>query len=209
MRILDVGVGTGRTTAFLQQSAARYVGIDYAAAMIGMARSRFAHADLRVGDASDLSAFQDGRFDAVVFSFNGLDYLHPRSSRTRALREFHRVLAPGGTLIFSTHNPRACLRRPSAGNSSVRGWMREWGSVARRSIRISASHLRRAPFWTGNGYATDPFRALVTYYATPRHVIAELDAVGFDVARVIGSDAPRRSRSWLTPWYYYACHRQG
>jgi SAM-dependent methyltransferase len=61
----------------------------------------------RQADALDLP-FDDGEFDAVVCQFGIMFF----PDKPRAVREFHRVLAPGGHLLFSVwdsfeHNPVA------------------------------------------------------------------------------------------------------
>src|SRR6478735_3748230 len=69
--VLDLGVGAGRTVPYLHERAAKYVGVDYSQNMVDACRLRFPDTDVRLMDASDLSAFGDGEFDAVVFSYNG------------------------------------------------------------------------------------------------------------------------------------------
>ena len=49
-------------------------------------------------DARNLSRFGDGKFALVLFSFNGIDGVG-RADRYRILREFHRVVRPGGWLL--------------------------------------------------------------------------------------------------------------
>ena len=41
MAILDIGVGGGRTTPYLSQKAARYVGVDYSEEMVQSCRRKF------------------------------------------------------------------------------------------------------------------------------------------------------------------------
>ena len=48
-RILDLGIGAGRTTGHLLAIAGSYVGVDYSAQLVAAARERFPEADLRVG----------------------------------------------------------------------------------------------------------------------------------------------------------------
>src|SRR5690348_11560180 len=72
---LDLGVGAGRTTAFLSDLAASYVGLDFSTAMVAACRQRYPRVDFRLGDARDLSGFCEDHFDLVLFSFNGIDYV--------------------------------------------------------------------------------------------------------------------------------------
>lgn len=99
-RVLDIGVGGGRTTDLLANGR-DYVGIDYTARMLDRARAK--HPSLRFEhmDARDLSAFSPESFNLIVFSFNGIDSVNPEG-RLQILSEVFRVLAPGGQFVFST-----------------------------------------------------------------------------------------------------------
>ncbi len=57
--ILDLGVGGGRTTSYLANRASRYVGVDYAAAMVKVCRGKFPGLEFVVADAANLSIFPD------------------------------------------------------------------------------------------------------------------------------------------------------
>jgi ubiquinone/menaquinone biosynthesis C-methylase UbiE len=225
--ILDLGVGGGRTTPWLAFRASRYVGVDNARAMVEACRAKFPDLKFLVGDASDLSAFGDESFDAVVFAFNGMDYVLPDASRVACLEHIQRVLKPNGVAIFSSHNPRAIVLR--------QGWNRErLQKVARRfsarsefvyelllaaltglrsasavlqSMRATLLRLPRVfsrAFWRGEGLIVDPTHGgLLTHCWIPRRVIDEMSSVGFRVERVLGDDYPRTSRLYATDWYYY------
>jgi predicted SAM-dependent methyltransferase len=58
-----------------------------------------AHVD-HVGNANDLSRFEDGSF-AAVYASHTLEHFDYRGELERTLREWARVLAPGGTLYVS------------------------------------------------------------------------------------------------------------
>jgi len=226
--ILDLGVGGGRTTTYLANRAARYVGVDYSATMVKACQAKFPSVEFVVADAANLAAFPDAAFDAVVFSFNGIDYVLPEQARRSCLGHIHRVLKPKGVLIFSSHNPRAVVvwrgwnrerlqrmaRRFSA-DSSVLYWLLSGLFTSTRVVlalgkSLGATLLRtlqRVPsrmFWRGEGILVDPVHGgLMTHYSIPNHVIQELDALAFRPERIMGDDYPRSSHAYATGWYYY------
>lgn len=99
-RMLDIGIGGGRTTALMRDRGS-YIGIDYTAEMVEVARANHPGLDLRHMDARDLGAFPDGSFDLVTFSYNGIDSVDPKG-RMAIMHEVARVLVPGGLFVFST-----------------------------------------------------------------------------------------------------------
>jgi SAM-dependent methyltransferase len=210
MDVLDLGVGTGRTTPALRALGGRYVGVDVAEEMVRAAREAHPGTDFRTGDASDLSDFADGSFDAVVFSYNGIDYIHPEPARQRSLIECRRVLGPSGVFIFSSHNARMLFPAvDTRGLSPGHRIKRRLGAIA-RSPRFVLRRGRQATYWRGHGYLLDPVRGgLTTYEATPEHVTADAVATGFALADVVASVAPAKRGRSRVPWYYYACVTSG
>lgn len=226
--ILDLGVGGGRTTAYLAQRASRYVGVDYAAAMISACQAKFPGLEFVVADAADLSAFSDNSFDVAVFAFNGIDYVVPQHARRACFKHLHRMLKPGGVLIFSSHNARAVFapprwnverlrrsaRRSSAGFNvlyfpmlgiltSARFVLAFCQSVAASLLRLYKKVPSRV-FWRGEGNLVDSVHGgLLTHYSTPGLVVAELNALPFQLERILGNDYPRPSHRYATDWYYY------
>ncbi len=107
LKMLDIGVGGGRTTQHFSPLAGEYTGIDYSPAMITACRQRFAGATrpmtLEVGDARRMAQFADDSFDFILFSFNGIDAVS-HGDRLQILQEVRRVGKPGGYFCFSSHN---------------------------------------------------------------------------------------------------------
>jgi SAM-dependent methyltransferase len=101
--VLDIGIGTGRTTPYLMARAADYIGVDYSPEMIARAKRLHPGANLLECDARDLSRFGGGRFDCIVFSFNGIDSVSD-ADRQVVLRQALTALRPGGLFLFSSHN---------------------------------------------------------------------------------------------------------
>src|SRR5262245_23523280 len=71
--VLDIGVGTGRTTGYIAPLARRYVGIDYSPAMIECFRQMLPQYSAQLGDMRDLSMFERASFDLVFASNCALD----------------------------------------------------------------------------------------------------------------------------------------
>jgi SAM-dependent methyltransferase len=101
--ILDVGVGTGRTTALLLLVSDNYVAMDYAQPMVDEFARNYPELECACVDARDMSYFGDRRFKLIVFSNNAIDAVS-HQDREVILSEFARVLAPGGLIVFSTMN---------------------------------------------------------------------------------------------------------
>ena len=204
--ILDMGVGGGRTTPFLAKDAARYVGADYSEAMVGACRRRFPDLEFRHCDATDMAQFADAEFDAVVFSFNGIDVITSNEGRSRCLAETARVLRPGGIFIFSSHNARVLGVWPQLSNAH--GHQVPWRIV--RSVFKSASvairTLRSDAFKAGEGFILDPVHGGMRHYvSTPDTIRPQIDSVGLQLLDTVGGHYPKVRSAALTPWYYYAC----
>jgi len=107
LKMLDIGVGGGRTTQHFAPLVDKYIGIDYSPPMIISCKKKFQvdypKALFQVADARNLSQFADNTFDFILFSFNGIDYVE-HSDRLKILYEINRVSKPGGYYFFSSHN---------------------------------------------------------------------------------------------------------
>ncbi len=101
--VLDIGVGTGRTSIYLAPLARRYEGVEYSPVMVEYLRVHQPQLAVRLADMRDLSAFTDATFDFVFGTSNVIDAVG-EDGRRQTLREFARVLRPGGMLVFSSHN---------------------------------------------------------------------------------------------------------
>jgi len=102
-KILDIGVGGGRTTRHLLEISSDYIGIDYVPQFAEETARKYPNTKICCGDATNLKDFDKDPFDFVLFSYNGIDYV-PHSDRQVALDEAYRVLKPGGIFMFSSHN---------------------------------------------------------------------------------------------------------
>ena len=132
--LIEAGCGAGRVTLGLWALGFRNLtAFDFAEELVDQARSLaieksaeaivFRHADatrLRVSNAAGPAAtgetapsapteWPDAHFRGALFMFNGMMQIPGRENRRTALRELHRVCAPGAPLLFTTHD-RDCSR---------------------------------------------------------------------------------------------------
>lgn len=101
--VLDLACGMGRTTLLLYEKGIVVRGVDSSASMIKTAKCRMPYLDLQIGSYDHIEE-PDNSYSHVLISFNGIDYAFPVSQRLKALEECKRVLKPGGTFIYSSHN---------------------------------------------------------------------------------------------------------
>ena len=98
--VADVGCGPGHVTRYLSDRGVEVMGLDLSPAMVEEARRRNPDLEFRVGTMTDLEE-QDGGWAAAVVLYS-IIHLSPRD-RESALREFARVIQPGGALLISFH----------------------------------------------------------------------------------------------------------
>jgi ubiquinone/menaquinone biosynthesis C-methylase UbiE len=102
-RVLEVGCGAGPLTLWLVEHGAVVTALDVSPEMANLARNVVGGtATVLVSDlGAPLSFAQDASFDLIVGSL----VLHYLRDWPAVLREFNRVLADGGAVVFSTHHP--------------------------------------------------------------------------------------------------------
>lgn len=208
-RMLDIGVGGGRTTAHFLDLTGSYVGIDYSPELVDACRRRLPNADVSEGDARDLTRFAAASFDLVLFSFNGIDYVGDEGRR-RVLTEVRRVVGPHGAFVFSTHNrdyerlgklpwqdarPGRTMLKQSAHallHTRRRREMRRRELVGRDHVLVNDD----AHDWS-----------LLTYYISPPDQVRQLADAGFVDVECFDQWGRPSSADTESVWRYYLARR--
>ncbi|MEN1927878.1 class I SAM-dependent methyltransferase [Luteimonas sp. MJ250] len=216
--VLDVGVGGGRTTGYLQGVARTYRALDISENMAAACRALYPDADVSVGDARSLAAYPDGSFDLVLFSFNGIDYID-HTDRKQVLAAAYRVLRPGGAFVYSSHNLAVLEGRlPPVAPARIVPTIDPLRMLV-RSVRTLATGLRRRrnrrrlqdrQYLAGDHAVVNDEgydHSLLTVYVDPAAECEALSAAGFVDTVTIDARGRRDPARHLDPWVYYVTRK--
>jgi ubiquinone/menaquinone biosynthesis C-methylase UbiE len=132
-RVLEIGVGSGLNLPFYSRNVERLVGLDPSSKLLSMVRrnlKRNASPIELIEGSAEAIPLQTNSVDTVVITWT----LCSIPDADRALREMHRVLRPGGHLLFVEHG-----RAPEP---NVRWWQDRLTPVWKRIG--GGCHLNRA-----------------------------------------------------------------
>jgi SAM-dependent methyltransferase len=139
--VVELGCGAGRMTGSFGRRYKRVVALDLSAEMLQRARQIHAEQQnilwLRVGGA-DLACLTSGSAD-FLFSYLVLQHLPSEELVFGYIREFLRVLRPGGTFLFQfngSHKPTMNLRGRLAWGAVDALWSARLVSLSRAAARL-------------------------------------------------------------------------
>ncbi len=211
--VLDIGCGSGRTTAILKNLSNGYVGIDYSLDMIESCRKRFEGVRFLHGDVREMNEFKDEEFDYVIFSFNGLDSIN-HEDRLKGLREIYRVLKQDCLFVFSSHNRnhRYAISRPEMGLSMMP--CKQTGNFI-RYLKSTCNRLRNKNhqvFEEQYAIINDVAHnyAMLTYYIDKVNQVKQLEDMGFETIEMydtLGNTLDINSDDKDSAWIYYVTRK--
>lgn len=183
--VLDLACGLGRTTLLLHEMGLHVRGVDRSDVFIETAKRRLPYLDLRVGSYEQIEE-KDCSYDHVLISFNGIDFAYPESQREVALRECLRVLKPGGTFIYSSHNLK-----------SMHWYSPHYRDRLRWKLSYSVPAFREWAYVKEEG--------IHTFYASPEFVIRQTEALGAKLVekRELANRRFRNLVKRFAPYIYY------
>lgn len=214
MRMLDLGIGGGRTTVHFEPLVHEYLGSDYAENMVEACKRRFPNVGERtrfeVIDATDMTGVPDGYYDLVLFSFNSIDCVEPED-RNKVFHEAIRVSKPGGYFVFSSHNLRYLrtmyrLKWYKRINELLYQFYRTAMLLYYNGLPSRYDNVDYAVIRNGIEHFS-----LNIYYSKPEYQVAQLKKAGFRQVRAFsyktGLEIPHSQLPLVTAdaWIYYLC----
>jgi ubiquinone/menaquinone biosynthesis C-methylase UbiE len=192
--MLDIGVGTGRTTYTFSALVMEYHGIDYSSGMVERCKQALgnrANTEITVQDATNLSKFYGRDFDFVMFSLNGIDSVE-HEERIQILSEISKVISREGYFFFSTHSlyslpfspklPKLNFKRPL---SSLYYWLKALKRLLRTKFHYrnvdTEAVLRNDKYTLVTG---DHDFQMAIYHIKPAHQVTQLEDLGFEICTV-------------------------
>lgn len=216
--LVEAGCGAGRVTIGLWNLGYRQItAFDFAEELVDQARSlaaernataiSFLHADATRLPPSFCPPLNGNRasassdhptFAGALFMFNGLMQIPGRESRRIALRELHRVCAPGAPLLFTTHD-------------------RDWSPTERALWRLETLRWVRGDQDSrlvefGDRYFEDEAGRTFMHLPDRREVLEDLAATGwahtFDAMRAEVAKESRAVRDFSDECRFWAAQRR-
>ena len=165
--ILELACGAAQNSITLAKWGARVTAVDLSPKQLAHARrlatSEGADVSLIQADIERLTMFADDSFD-IILSSNGIEFV---TDIDGCLREWYRVLRPGGMAVISTVHPLAAF---------------EWDE-GQGALLIQNYFNLPVEVWHDVG-ESDGQRGL-TFFRTVEEMFSALTGVGFSVERIL------------------------
>jgi ubiquinone/menaquinone biosynthesis C-methylase UbiE len=105
--VADIGCGTGRHwTRIMENGPARLVGFDVSAGMLDMLKKKFPQSETHLLRDERLPGLTDQSCDLIISTLT-VAHIGPIGA---ALKEWSRVLKPGGSIIITDYHPDALAK---------------------------------------------------------------------------------------------------
>jgi SAM-dependent methyltransferase len=146
----------------------------------------------------------------VLFAFNGIDYV-VHEDRLKALHEIRRVLKPGSTFMFSTHNRDYKHFGKLPWQEGI-----QYNSGYLKSCLYTLAHLPRHFMMKKHERYTDEYAivndvahgfSLLAYYIGVKEQIDQLKQIGFNGIEAYDMNGVRVESNAEFPWTYFLARK--
>ncbi len=178
--VVELAVGSGRIAVPIASAGIPVIGVDLSPGMLGVARGLAEEhgvsdrVDLRVGDLRDPPV--DEIVPLVICPFRSLLHMPDESEKLRALRAAHRLLEPGGHLVFDVFAPS---REDIAETNGL--WLEREANIFERADWDEASRTLRLSVRSGESAAS-----MELHWLSAIEWRRLIDEAGFDVTGLYG-----------------------
>ncbi len=223
--MLDIGVGTGRTSYTFSAIVKDYTGIDYSPKMIETCKAVIGEGEsvrFDLQDATDLSQYQDKQFDFILFSMNGICSVG-HDDRVKILSEVCKVMDDDGFFFFSTHSLDTFpdhfpfnIQLPAFDKIKPLHWAYQWWKLFLRKRRIKklykdtdVKEICNKP-WAILATGDHDFKIQI-YHIKPEYQVKQLEDAGFEVVSVYDEKAKLRDplKEKINEYMYFLCKKKG
>jgi SAM-dependent methyltransferase len=204
--LLEAGCGAGRVTLGLWELGYRNLtAFDFAEELVDQACSlaaeraatsiHFLHADAT--DLAPHASHLAPPYGGALFMFNGLMQIPGRAHRQAALREIHRLCAPGAPLLFTTHDRDSSPTERALWRLEALRWAR--GDQDPRLVEF------------GDRYFEDETGRTFMHLPDRTEILSDLAATGwtpaFDAMRAVVARESRAVRDFSDECRFWVAHR--
>lgn len=171
-RIIELGCGGGYYLMHYAPKCKEYLGVDLSPINVEIVKaqiagSNYVNADVRLGDATELTEIADGSYD-VVLCLGPLYHLN-RQDRQKCIEECKRICRSGGIIVFAFINKIGAIAKFGHGVG--------WEHVL--TPKINECVLERG---------TDDVNTDIFFYTMPEEMAADTERVGLTRIRMTGVD---------------------
>ncbi len=209
-KVLDIGIGGGRTTAYFANIDCDYTGVDYIEEFANLVSAKHKQLKIKQCDARVMSMFTDNSFDFILFSFNGIDNMDSES-RIKIFKEIFRVLKSDGVFMFSTHNRDYKYFNKMPWQEK---WQFKWNyfKLCLVVLKNYPQHLKMKKHeFHGQDYSiindiAHNFKIL-TYYISSAKQKKQLESLGFKNTKTFDFNGKDCDLNQKDPWMYYLTNK--
>jgi len=178
--VVELAVGTGRIAVPIAKAGIAVIGVDLSEGMMAVARA-YAEAegvaglvDLRQGDLREPPV--EGPVPLVICPFRSFLHLPDDAEKLRALETVHRLLAPGGRLVFDVFSPSRADIEETHGR-----WLEREPGIFERADWDEATRVLVLSVRRGEEAAT-----MELHWLEPLEWHLLIDRAGFEVEALYG-----------------------
>ncbi|MDM1369566.1 class I SAM-dependent methyltransferase [Myroides marinus] len=185
-RVLDLGCGTGRLAVELAKQGKQVVGVEFASAMLDVARRRSSLVEWIQGDARSIRL--DQKFDLIILSGHVFQVFLTKEDRLAVLETIKEHLSPKGRYIFDSRNPLAKDWLTWTKEESIRRFSHPlFGEVtAWNTIEGDAKELIYSTFYIVENIKDEYSAKSKISFPTVNEIATLVSEVGLGIANVYG-----------------------